>query len=340
MSFDDELRRTFDALTERLQDDLRRHVQQAVETLTAEQGRQIEQAQSEAQALRAELARQAEQAQLETQALRAEIVGQTEQARAGGGASERTLEGIRAIGRTRSLSDLLDALVVNAAHDAARVALVTIRAGGVRAWRLVGFGPLDHTPPELTFDNVGLIATAVRTNATAAGPIAPVFAALPDDAPCIAMPIALGSEVVAVVYADGGSSDTASPQTPDAIALEILTQYAAKAIEALIASKVVRSLAGSEPASDDASVVADEDEDGARRYARLLVSEIKLYHEDSVTAGRRDRDLGARLGGEISRARALYEQRVPAHVRRRSSYFDEELVRTLADGDASLLEAM
>src|SRR4029079_5317459 len=66
--------------------------------------------------------------------------------------------------------------------------------------------------------------------------------------------------------------------------------------------------------------------------------EIKLYHEDSIAAGRRDRDLGSRLGGEIARARVLYEQRVPPHVRARAPYFDDELVRTLADGDQSLLE--
>jgi hypothetical protein len=35
----------------------------------------------------------------------------------------------------------------------------------------------------------------------------------------------------------------------------------------------------------------------------------------------------------------LYEQRVPPHVRARAPYFDDELVRTLADGDASLLGA-
>ena len=68
------------------------------------------------------------------------------------------------------------------------------------------------------------------------------------------------------------------------------------------------------------------------------MSEIKLYHEAAVVAGRRDRDLATRLGGEIARARVMYEQRVPSHVRERADYFHDELVRTLANGDASLLE--
>ena len=86
--------------------------------------------------------------------------------------------------------------------------------------------------------------------------------------------------------------------------------------------------------SDDS---ADEPA-AARRYARLLVSEIKLYHELQVVEGRRERDLATRLGGEIARVRTLYEQRVPAEVRQGTDYVHEELIRTLADGDASLLE--
>jgi hypothetical protein len=62
-----------------------------------------------------------------------------------------------------------------------------------------------------------------------------------------------------------------------------------------------------------------------------------LYHEPAVIDGRRDRDLATRLGGEITRARVIYEQRVPPHVRERADYFHDELVRTLADGDAGLL---
>jgi hypothetical protein len=69
----------------------------------------------------------------------------------------------------------------------------------------------------------------------------------------------------------------------------------------------------------------------------LLISEIKLYHQDVVEAGQRDRDLSVRLGGEIARARSLYGERVPAHVRHAANYFRDELVRTLAGGDASLL---
>ena len=62
-----------------------------------------------------------------------------------------------------------------------------------------------------------------------------------------------------------------------------------------------------------------------------------MYHQEAVVTGRRERDLANRLGGEIERARLLYERRVPASVRGQSNYFDDELVQTLAAGDRSLL---
>jgi hypothetical protein len=75
----------------------------------------------------------------------------------------------------------------------------------------------------------------------------------------------------------------------------------------------------------------------ARRYARLLVSEIKLYNEAAVREARGEGDLRRRLGPEIDRARRMYEERVPSTVPDRSQYFHQELVQTLARGDASLL---
>jgi hypothetical protein len=84
-------------------------------------------------------------------------------------------------------------------------------------------------------------------------------------------------------------------------------------------------------------VTGGNGEEGARRYARLLVSEIKLYNEAAVSAGRQQRDIRQRLSGEIDRALRLYEERVPAAVGTRDQVFQQELVQTLADGDPSLL---
>ena len=75
----------------------------------------------------------------------------------------------------------------------------------------------------------------------------------------------------------------------------------------------------------------------ARRFARLLVSEIKLYNEAAVEEGRVRGNLYARLKEEIDRSRQMYDERIPADVRAGSDFLYEELVRLLADGDARIL---
>jgi hypothetical protein len=75
----------------------------------------------------------------------------------------------------------------------------------------------------------------------------------------------------------------------------------------------------------------------ARRFARLLISEIKLYNEQKVAEGRSEHDLYDRLREYIDRSREMYDKRVKAEVAARYDYFHSELVNTLAEGDASKL---
>ena len=75
----------------------------------------------------------------------------------------------------------------------------------------------------------------------------------------------------------------------------------------------------------------------ARRFARLLISEIKLYNEQKVAEGRSKSDLYDRLREYIDRSREMYDKRVKAEVASRYDYFHGELVNTLAEGDASKL---
>lgn len=77
----------------------------------------------------------------------------------------------------------------------------------------------------------------------------------------------------------------------------------------------------------------------ARRFARLLISEIKLYNEQKVAEGRFEHDLYDRLREYIDRSREMYDKRVKAEVAARYDYFHGELVNTLAEGDVSKLGA-
>ena len=75
----------------------------------------------------------------------------------------------------------------------------------------------------------------------------------------------------------------------------------------------------------------------ARRFARLLVSEIKLYNEQKVNEGRSQSDIYERLREDIDRSRQMYDKRVAPPVAARHDYFHHELVNTLAEGDAAKL---
>ncbi|MDQ3012106.1 MAG: hypothetical protein M3X11_15535 [Acidobacteriota bacterium] len=75
----------------------------------------------------------------------------------------------------------------------------------------------------------------------------------------------------------------------------------------------------------------------ARRFARLLVSEIKLYNAAKVNEGRRSFDLYDRLKDEVDRSRKVYDKRVSPAVATRFDYFYDELVQTLAEGDTNKL---
>jgi len=75
----------------------------------------------------------------------------------------------------------------------------------------------------------------------------------------------------------------------------------------------------------------------AKRFARLLVSEIKLYNEAQVALGRQNKDLYERLKDDIERSKRMYEERISPKIVSTTNYFYEELIRTLANGDPSAL---
>jgi hypothetical protein len=91
----------------------------------------------------------------------------------------------------------------------------------------------------------------------------------------------------------------------------------------------------------DLPIEVGEDErrlhNDARRFARLLVSEIKLYNEPKVKEGRSRSDIYDRLREDIDRSRQMYDKRVAPPVAARHDYFHQELVNTLAEGDAAKL---
>lgn len=279
---------------------------------------------------------------------------------------ERLLDTMRTIDQARSMSDVLDALANHALVESGRVAVFLVRDGRLRGWRFGGFAGLPGEPREieLSLDESGIIARAVTGHDCAAtsdrglppgetGALPPgSLLHLPQGRAGFAAPVCVAGQVVAVVYADEGDVEAPPVPSPWPEIVEITARHASRCLELLMAARMAAwtrpsptesaagvGTPGTEPAGQEATPQshAGEDEDAARRYARLLISEIKLYHESDVNQGKRERDLLQRLRPEIDRARRLFEERVPPDVRSRADCFEQELVRTLADGNASLL---
>lgn len=362
-AFDDELRRAVDSLSDRLRSELTDQlnaivaqvarvaeteranaVADAATQARADAARQLDEVRAEAERQIAEKLREIEAA--DAQARAAALAEQTRQHADEVSAAARLVDAIQLIDAAGSLSEILDTLVSCTGREAARAGVLLVREPVIRGWRFIGFDrSFDNASDlEVPIDAAGLVGDAVRTRAVAMGrspASAPSFARLPADREAIAVPLLLEGKPVAVLYADQGADDPVRLLQTGVV--EVLTRHAARALEAITAFRTAQAIAGRLAGRDaplagvGRAAAPSEDEAAARRYARLLVSEIKLYHEPAVIEGRRERDLMTRLGGEIARARVLYEQRVPSTVPGAANHFRDELVRMLADGDASLL---
>ncbi len=71
--------------------------------------------------------------------------------------------------------------------------------------------------------------------------------------------------------------------------------------------------------------VESREYDEARRLARLILSDIVIYHTEKVERGIRDNNFFDVLREEIDEGRQYYESRVPFRVRRDSEIYSETL---------------
>jgi hypothetical protein len=82
--------------------------------------------------------------------------------------------------------------------------------------------------------------------------------------------------------------------------------------------------------------MADEAHEKARRFAKLLVEEIKLYNQTKVAEGRARSDLYSRLREDIEKSRSAYQRRYGESVTD-VDYFSQELMRILADNNRAVM---
>lgn len=266
---------------------------------------------------------------------------------------------------------LLHALLEGAHAAGARAALFVVKTDRIEGWEGVGFEGLEVHGLRLSREDDAVAALLAEQRAIVLGEETgispPDFGQVPRE-PGQLVPLLVHGKLVAFLYVD------AREETPlDTAAVEVMGEVAALAIERLALSRwsqrtdavpprveapsgSAASLSAAEeppeepnlptgpsgpigtslgPESGPASVSPEVQD--ARRFARLLMEEICLYHADKVDEGRAQSDLLTRLSEPLERARQMYEQRVPADVRALGDFYEEALVRVLAGGEASAL---
>lgn len=189
--------------------------------------------------------------------------------------------------------------------------------------------------------------------------------------PILLLPIRSAGSVAAIFYADPGGKSKSLPVD----ALKVLAEFAGAQLDRLMAlsggmgeatlekAAEAEAIAESEPAEApveaveaepsppapaaqaapagiDISHLSEADQKvhkDAKRFVKLLISEIELYNKAKVAEGRKNKDIFKRLKSDIERSRQTYEKRFGKTVALQHDYIHEELIRTLANNDLSLM---
>jgi hypothetical protein len=273
-----------------------------------------------------------------------------------------------------SQTDILRALLDGAAHFASRVALFVVKGETATGWQARGLENDNAVKKASVQIASGLAARAISkrgpVNASAADFDSTFMKTIgaPADGHCLLLPLLVRDKVPALVYADSGTGagrvDSAALQLLVRSAgfwLELVTlrklagetgehEHEEEPVEVAVAAAAAASPATPATHSRTASTAASaktaarpvsaEDEEvhkKARRFAKLLVDEIKLYNQSKVAEGRQHRDLYDRLKEDIEKSRASYDKRYGNTAAAGGDYFTQEVIRVLADNDASVL---
>src|SRR5256885_1340014 len=167
-------------------------------------------------------------------------------------------------------------------------------------------------------------------------------------------------QFTALLYSDAGQQ---AGKKLDSAALQILVRATGQWLEILTARKSggssdalaaaaaapaqsapISQVAAPQPSSNSGRVALDSlpvDEKElhvkAQRFAKLLVDEIRLYNQAKVNEGRQSRSIYKILREDIDKSRETYNRRYANTSVGNAGYFTQEVIRILADNDASLL---
>ncbi len=283
----------------------------------------------------------------------------------GGSPTDVLNSAVSSIQDAEAQPEILRALLEGAAKFSGRAALFVIRGGTATGWQARGFDDDDGIKKFSVDTSDGLAARAFQDRMPAAAAAAEFDSKFisavgnPSDGNAVVLPLVVKEKVAALVYADAGTGDG----TLDPSALHLLVRSAGSWLELLALRKAGGAAPAAEPereaqpeppprapeppppppppppAPEEPAIPAQDQEvhKKAKRFAKLLVDEIKLYNQAKVSEGRQKRDLYDRLKEDIEKSRSTYEKRYGQTPAASGDYFTQEVIRILAENDASLM---
>ena len=256
-------------------------------------------------------------------------------------------QGARSVARAGSAADVFRTLLETSRVAAPRATVFLVRQGEIHGWGSFGYST-DVAQAQRSYHAdkeqgwLGEIAASgdgaplPRRNDSAV----PDFGQ-PKATEAVGCAVRIDDRPIAVIVAERGLGE--SPWIPDGIAL--LANVAELALKVVLAHRRTGE-ARSEPSSSSpqtetahqpATTEAAIDLEPARRYARLVATDIRLYNEEAVMLGRRNGDLSDRIAEHLNRGKETFMRRHAELGPTGIELLHEAYVQVLAAGDAGLI---
>jgi hypothetical protein len=292
------------------------------------------------------------------------------------GSAEALLKSVAAIHAAPNQRDVLRSLLENSGTYCGRAALFVVKGASVTGWQGHALPEsVKDFAVDANTGALGEVLGSHQAFAGSSEEMDQKFVAqfgAPVDGKCAIVPLMLKEKVAALLYADSGIEkkghlDAAAIQLlvlTTGTWLEVASGRKPAGVEAPVA-KAAAAHAGASfsdpfaahtPAFSQSAAPAEVEESSstgpslsgmsaedadihrkAQRFARLLVDEIKLYNQPKLMEGRKNKDLYDRLKEDIDKSRSTYQKRYGSTVAGPADYFSQELIRSLAEDDVSLL---
>jgi len=260
---------------------------------------------------------------------------------------------VSALAAAASASDVFRELLQGTRLLVPRAAVFLVRRGQLRGWGSVGY---DREPAERQRAFVAALQGEWLARPAASGGTLPERRGSDEQGPdfgqaraalAAGVAVTVAGKPLAVVLAEAFDGE----QPWDVAGLGMLATVAALRLELALAQRRLDEAAGraataTPPAAGTPQPAAPPPSeahvdpgqlDAARRFARLVATDIHLYNEEAVLLGRRHGDLAERLSEPLTRGRESFLERHASLGPTGLRVFHEALVQVLAAGDASLL---